>query len=229
MWSEKLEVQQSKGEAEISQIDWLIQYLQVFNKHEMCLSIVYSGDIDALILHMFTLSYLWPRDCNDEFKHEVFLLLVKPTTKDLYNITAIIRLLEKTYKDKHMALKMAIYLCIGGYGFIPKFYQITHKSFVERIPMSVNVRSGLIQITVGDEQGCRRCRIQMNKELYKELIKEMYCPKYLYPSPFTFDEVRQMSVQLPQKSGSNEYRHARDWVAPASTIEEMCELLQCYC
>ena len=36
-----------------------------------------------------------------------------------------------------------------------------------------------------------------NKELYKELIKDMYCPKYLYLSPFTFDEVRQMSVQLP--------------------------------
>ena len=154
------------------------------------------------ILHMFTLSYLWPRDCDDEFKHEVFLLLVKPTTKDLYNITAIIRLLEKTYKDKHTMLKMAIYLCIGGYDFIPKFYQITHKSFVERILMSKNVRSVPIQITMGDEQDCR---IQINKELYKELIKEIYCPKYLCPSPFTFDEVRQMSLQLPQKSGSNEY------------------------
>ena len=57
----------------------------------------------------------------------------------------------------------------------------------------------------------------------------MYCPKYLYPSQFTFDEVRQMSVQLPQKSGSNEYRDARNWVPPASVIEKMCELLQCYC
>ena len=178
---------------------------------------------------MFTLSYLWPRDCNDEFKHEVFLLLVKPTTKDLYNITGIIRLLEKKYKDKHMALKMAIYLCIGGNDFIPKFYQITHKNFVERILMSENVRSGLIQITMGDEQDCQRCHIQINKELYKDLIKEMYCPKYLYPSQFTFDEVRQMSVQLPQKSDSNEYRDARNWVPPASAIEKMCELLQCYC
>ena len=61
-----------------------VVFMLLFN-HEMCLSIIYSGDIDALILHMFTLSYLWPRDCNDEFKHEVFLLLVKPTTKDLYN------------------------------------------------------------------------------------------------------------------------------------------------
>ena len=51
-------------------------------------------------------------------------------------------------------------------------------------------------------------------------MKEMYCPKYLYPSPFTFDEVRQMSVQLPQKSGSNEYRDARNWVPPASDIEK---------
>ena len=131
-----------------------------------------------------------------------------------------------------MALKMAIYLCIGGNDFIPKFYQITHKNFVERILMSENVRSGpgsgLIQITMGDEQDCRRCRIQINKELYKELIKEIYCPKYLYPSQFSFDEVRQMSVQLPQKSGSNEYRDARNWVPPASAIEKMCELLQCY-
>ena len=83
---------------------------------------------------------------------------------------------------------MAVYLCIRGNDFIPKFYQITNESFVERILMTENVRSGLIQITMGDEQDCRRCRIQINKELYKELIKEMNCPKYLYPSPFTFDE-----------------------------------------
>ena len=65
-----------------------------------------------------------------------------------------------------MALKMVIYLCIGGNDFIPKFYQITDKNFVERILMSENVRSGLIQITMGDEQDCRRCRIQINKELF---------------------------------------------------------------
>ena len=82
---------------------------------------------------------------------------------------------------------------------------------------------------MGDEQDCQRCHIQINKELYKDLIKEMYCPKYLYPSQFTFDEVRQMSVQLPQKSDSNEHRDARNWVPPASAIEKMCELLQCYC
>ena len=64
-----------------------------------------------------------------------------------------------------MALKMAIYLCIGGNDFIPKFYQITHKSFVERILMSENVRSGLIHIVISDEQDCRRCHIQINKEL----------------------------------------------------------------
>ena len=37
-----------------------------------------------------------------------------------------------------------------------------------------------------------------------------------------------MSVQLPQKSGSNEYKDTRNWVPPASAIEKMCELLQCY-
>ena len=43
------------------------------------------------------------------------------------------------------------------------------------------------------------------------------------------EEKRQMSVQLPQKSDRNEYRDARNWVPPASAIEKMCELLQCYC
>ena len=33
--SEKLEVQQSKGEAEMAHIHWLIQYLSVLNNHEM--------------------------------------------------------------------------------------------------------------------------------------------------------------------------------------------------
>ena len=29
-----------------------------------------------------------------------------------------------------------------------------------------------------------------------------------------------MSVQLPQKSGSNEYQDSRNWVPPASAIEK---------
>jgi hypothetical protein len=39
--------------------------------------------------------------------------------------------------------------------------------------------------------------LDFNTEIYSEFIKDLYCPKMYDPSKLTFEEVRQMSIQVP--------------------------------
>lgn len=50
-------IKQRKGEAELAQIDWLIEYQSTLQEGEAAVSIVTSGDIDSVILHLFAMSY----------------------------------------------------------------------------------------------------------------------------------------------------------------------------
>ena len=91
-------VKQRKGEAELAQVDWLS-----------------SGDIDAVLIHLFSLSFLLQRDEQNNFINPIYIILQKPSGKnDVYNITTIIRTLEKQYQDRYIAIKMALGLCVGG-------------------------------------------------------------------------------------------------------------------
>ena len=76
-----MDLQQRKGEAEMAQVDWLIQCLPTLRPGEACLSVVLFGDINAIVIHMLALSYLWPRDRNGDFLHHVFVILVNQIQK----------------------------------------------------------------------------------------------------------------------------------------------------
>ena len=71
----------------MAQVDWL-------EPHESVVSVVTTGDIDSLDIHLFALSIHWPRNPDDLFKNKVFIQLQKPK-QDLYNITGITERLEK--------------------------------------------------------------------------------------------------------------------------------------
>ncbi|CAC5387980.1 unnamed protein product [Mytilus coruscus] len=120
-------IRQNKGEAEMSQVDWLIEYCNSLKPKESCLSIVSSGDIDAVVVHLFAVSHLWPRTENGTFKNEVYVILRKPNqVYDIYNITKIILMMETFTSEKFIGMKIAIILSLGGNDFLPKFYQISH-------------------------------------------------------------------------------------------------------
>ena len=121
-------------------------------------------------------------------------------------------------------MKIAVYLCMGGNDFIPKYYLISHIDIVQRI-LRKNFKSTLLMLLF---EGERCTSINVNESVYLELLKDLYCPKNLEPTAFTFDEVRQMSAKIPRKKKQiEEYRNPRQWLPPASAVGQISKLLQC--
>ena len=109
------DVKQMKGEAEMSQVDWLIEEGAKLKPGEAAASIVTSGDIDSIYIHLFAISLHWPRDENDKFKNAVYIILQKPSLKqDVFNVTLMLELFESVFSDKTIGVKFAVALCIGG-------------------------------------------------------------------------------------------------------------------
>ena len=71
---------QRKGEAEISQLDWLMDCATSLESSESIVSAVTSGDIDSVIIHLFALSHLFPRNSEGKFKAHVYVYLQTPGT-----------------------------------------------------------------------------------------------------------------------------------------------------
>ena len=105
------DIKQRKGEAEMAQIDWLFEYSRYLQADdEAVASIVTSGDIDSVIIHLYTVSRCWPRKEDRTFKNPVYVILQKPSGSDVYNITAIVVLLEKHYNSQSIVQKIALML-----------------------------------------------------------------------------------------------------------------------
>ena len=122
---ELVDIKQRKGEAELAQIDWLVNN---FRPEDRCvLSFVTSSDVDAIPLHLYALSQRQnrPRDHNGKFKCKVLVWLRNPGC--VYDITAWIEALESKYDDEpHIGMKVALGISIGGNDFIPKYYDYGH-------------------------------------------------------------------------------------------------------
>lgn len=126
-----LEKHQSKGEAEMAQVDWLLDVRSELSTSMSACSILTSGDIDALPIHLFALLENWP-EREGAYIHPVYVILQKPQKKmDIYNVTAIMTEIEKEFKnDNDIVKKISIVLCMGGNDFIPKFNSISHKKML---------------------------------------------------------------------------------------------------
>ncbi|ESO90207.1 hypothetical protein LOTGIDRAFT_164522 [Lottia gigantea] len=93
-------IKQSKGEAEMSQIDWLWEYASDLSPGDVCVSMVTSGDIDAVVLHLFFASWKWKRNKNGRFINPIYVLLHKPAGMfDIYNITGLLETFESSTED----------------------------------------------------------------------------------------------------------------------------------
>lgn len=104
----------------MSQVDCLIEYSTGLQSNESCVSIT-SRDIDAVVLHLFAMSYLWPRTEEGAFKYDVYILLRKPNHHyDIYNITKIISHLENFTSEQYIGIKLVIVISLGGNDFFAK-------------------------------------------------------------------------------------------------------------
>ncbi|XP_071085902.1 uncharacterized protein [Haliotis cracherodii] len=220
-----VDVQQRKGEAEMSQVDWLIASRSDLKAGERVVSLITSGDIDAVCIHLYAISKHWPRDDNGSFINEVFVVLQKPhMLHDIYNITAIIQLFEDKYQDPDIGVKLALGLCIGGNDFIPKFKGISHTQILKTYLSSSHFRQNLFQISKGTQPS-------IDKDIYEDFVKHLYCPKNVSPNSVTVEEVRAVSMKLKKKSDDSfisqlELRNAETWMPPTSALHRLADLIQ---
>ena len=168
---------------------------------------------------MFAISLFWPRNDDNTFKHSVYLWLSKKKP-DLYNITDIILLLEKFFEFKYVGAVIAICLCIGGNDFLPNFHSVSHDYVLTTVTTDRNMLSNLVNFNYtasGDVTS-------IVEEVYLKMIKKLYCPKNLNDALLSMEDVRQMSVKLPNK---NVFKHPQSWMPPESALRKLCRLTQC--
>ncbi|CAG2232637.1 unnamed protein product [Mytilus edulis] len=77
--------QQRKGEAEMAQIDWLLGEQSKLSPSMSACSILTSGDIGAIPIHLYSLSKKWPQ-VNGRYSHTVSVTLQKTHKKITYII-----------------------------------------------------------------------------------------------------------------------------------------------
>jgi hypothetical protein len=72
-----------------------------------------------------------------------------------------------------------------------------------------------------------KIRIHFSIEMYKEMIKMLYCSKKVDPRYFTYDEIRQMSIIPTNAKTILYYRSPQSWMPPASAIDQLGKNVEC--
>ena len=211
-------VKQTKGEAEMAQVDWLFDILGDLKDNDSVLSIVTSADIDSLIIHLFCLALHWPRNETGGFKHKVYVLLQKQK-RELYDITRIIEILESRF-GRTAASNIPIVLCLGGNDFLPKFHGLSHEKWVTETTQIPDGLENIVQYTI-DKKTVKPVIGTVNEEIYFEIVKRLYCPSSIDADAVSLDAVRQMSIKLPSK----QVRHPTSWMPPRSALLKVIQLV----
>lgn len=217
---EPIQIMQRKREAELSQADWLISSYTSLNSGECAVSVVTSGDIDAIPMHLFAVSLFLQRNEKGTFDHKVFVMLQKPYGPcDIYCITDIVILVEKTY-GLHSCVKTAFAMCMGGNDFIPKFQGMSHQKNLnicfdgylnELFTFKFNSLNELMGANV-------------NKDSYIDFVKALFCPKPIDSTKLKFEEIRQLSIKDPKHS---EFKNPVKWIPPKSVLLQFASLIDC--
>ncbi|VDI32965.1 Hypothetical predicted protein [Mytilus galloprovincialis] len=184
-------IKQRKGEAEMSQVDWLDDMTNELLVNDAIVSVVTSAGIDSIVIHLFSLSLFWPRDELGSFKNKVYVLLQKQKS-ELYDITGIIELLESRFSKKSICT-IAISLCLGGNDFILKYQGISHEKWLSVIIDTPGALRNLVHLS--NEPALEKPTGILSEDLYLEIVKRLYCPQNINSELLSLDEVRQISIK----------------------------------
>lgn len=219
-------IHQVKGEAEMAQVDWLFEMIPFLNEGDAIASLVTSGDIDAVPIHMYAISRKWPRNDDNHFKFNVYVILEKPKEKlDIYNITAIVNSLEKCYDDNQFGMKIALILSMGGNDFLPKFYSVAHRKMLMAFVENSKLRENLFSVNDG--------AIELDVDTYVQLIKFLYSPRKVLSSntESDYETVRLLTIKSTISKDSeltSVVRNARSWLPPESAVKRIAELIKLF-
>jgi hypothetical protein len=171
---------------------------------------------------MFAISYLWPRHENSKFKNKVYVLLQKPGRKnDIYNITAILELLEATIPHPHIGLQVALVHCLGGNDYLPKFYGMSHVKVLSTFLKHPEFLTSLFPVA------SPVTNTRLHIPTYINFIKCLYCPKKFDAMKLKFDEVCQVTIQLQNAKKGQKTRNPQSWMPPASVLQQLGKLVNC--
>ena len=166
--------------------DWLVHFQNAIQIGNCMLSLITSGDIDAVPIHLYTLSKFGKRDSNNKLVTQVFVVLSKPRGKlDIYNISGLLFVFEDKYKDLSIGEKIAYSLCIGCNDFIPKLYNVSHEKVLTTVTSNAKLLDNLFCI--------RSQATTLRLELFKEMVKQFYCPKKVHCQRTTYENIRAMN------------------------------------
>lgn len=222
----KLEnIRQCKGEGEMAQADWLLDMIADLQPGQAVCSIVSSGDIDAIVIHLFMISSKWPRNNERKFIYPVYVILKKHEKMDLYDITGMLEVLEERTGDSDIGLKIAVSLCIGGNDFVPKIYGQSHHAILNKVLESEHFREMIFSITVVDDA----LRMELNKDVFAETIKCLYCPKNKDANSLTFEDIRSYTMRLTKQdtaiTPTSALRNPQLWMPPRSAIDQLADIV----
>ena len=214
-------IHQTKGEAEMSILDWLISLQEELKDGETVVSIITSGDIDAEYSHIYTVAKYWNRNAEGKFRYQVFVILQKQRGKhDIYNITAMLQIMEESFQDQNIGIKVALALCLGGNDFYPKSHQISHETVVKEVTENPQFRQNLFNITES---------ISIDKQVLIQLYKALYCPKKFQGHSLSYENVRALTIGKKDdesKKGGFKTNNPRRWLPPESVVDRLGELFQ---
>ena len=216
-------IKQCKGEAEMSQVDWLIQEADKLKPGEAAASIVTSGDIDSVYIHLFALSLHWPRDAQGKFCNPVFIILQKPESKnDVYNVTLMLEVFEAAFSDKMVGVKLAVALCIGGNDYIPKLQEKSHTTVVQKL-LTQHYRQTLYSSLSSNN-------IVLDVDKFVNAVKELYCTGNMKKDAASVNYETVRAITIGKKTGKSTTgyvtRDAKLWLPPESVIRRVAELVQ---
>ena len=210
----------------MAQVDWFVDCLADLSHGGAIASMVSSGDIDAVPIHMFSISYIWPRSEDGSFIHPVYVILQKPGgLMDVYCITSILETLEKWYEDRLVGMKVAMGLCLGGNDFLPKFHGYTHDRILSLLMGNEIYRQHLFELNVANRSG------SVSVPMLCNLLKHLYCPAAFEASKLTYDEIRQYRIMVPQKTHAKarptSFWNPQSWLPLVEAIEKLSRLVEC--
>ena len=213
-------IQQRKGEAEMGQIDWLVDAASSLKDGQAVMSVSTSGDVDTIVQHLFEISHRWPRCSNGTFKNAVYLWLQNPGT--VYCITGIVRLFEKAYGD-HAAMKVALAISMTGNDFIPQMYGFTHDPVLKAFLANKDTWNNLFVMEFNEMNICFKITIDVQR--YEAFIKDLYTPSKLKGKNPPYDLVRLCSMKNLE---TGEDRPAWLWLVPMNCLRRIARLIQCH-
>ena len=211
-------IRQRKGEAEMTVVDWIPEMRNELSAGDSIVSYVTSADIDTVLIHIFALSLYWDRDEDGNFKWPVYVWLQK-TKPEIFDITGIIRAIEKQFEIADVAAIISLILCMSGNDFLPNFYNMSHHKLLSIITGDTTLLEQLFTFQRHD----RKIICHINCNVYVEIIKKNYCPANLQHTKLTAEEVRQLSIKRPNK----DFRHPQSWMPPMSGLKMVAKLVQC--